>query len=74
MEFKRYKIFRKKGLFEEKSSPYFSVMGDDGKGRTGCLNCDNIMHNTVMHDKFLCYSNLSSWFTYKMRQWWQKLF
>lgn len=71
---KRYKIFRKKGLFEEKSSPYFSVMGDDGKGRTGCLNCDNIMHNTVMHDKFLCYSNLSSWFTYKMRQWWQKLF
>lgn len=70
----RYKIFRKKGLLTEKSNPYFSVMGSDGAGRTGCLNCDNIIHNIVMHDKYLCYSDLGSWFGFKMKQWWEKLF
>jgi len=70
----RYKKFRHNGLTLDKSAPYFSVMGDDGAGRTGCLNCDNIIHNTVMHDKFLCYSNLRRWFVFKMNQWWKKLF
>lgn len=70
----RYKTFRKKGLLLEKSDPYFSVMGSDGAGRTGCLNCDNIIHNTVMHDKYLCYADLPNWFRFKMKQWWEKLF
>jgi MoaA/NifB/PqqE/SkfB family radical SAM enzyme len=68
----RYEKFRYNGKTLEKSAPYFSVMGNDGAGQSGCLNCDNIMHNTAMHDKFLCYSSLPRWFIFKMGQWKKK--
>ncbi len=68
----RYEKFRHYGKTLKKSAPYFSVMGTDGAGQTGCLNCDNIMHNTVMHDKYLCYSDLTRWFFFKMGQWSRK--
>ncbi len=68
----QYRKFRYNGLTLSKSAPYFSVMGDDGAGRTGCLNCDNIIHNTVMHDKVLCHSDMVKWFFFKLGQWWEK--
>jgi len=68
----RYETFRHNGKTLSKSEPYFSVMGDDGAGLTGCLNCDNIIHNLVMHDKVLCYSDMFRWFTHKLDQWWEK--
>jgi len=68
----RYQTFRHNGKTLSKSEPYFSVMGDDGAGLTGCLNCDNIIHNLVMHDKVLCKSDMVQWFLHKLDQWWEK--
>ncbi len=65
----RYELFRNNGKTLSRSAPYFSVMGNEDVGQSGCLNCDNVMHNTVMHDKYLCYSNLAKWFFFKMGQW-----
>lgn len=68
----RYETFRYNGLNLKKSAPYFAVMGNDGSKLSGCMNCDNIMHNTVMHDKFLCHSRLGKWFVFKMIQRWKR--
>lgn len=63
-----YRKFRYNGKYLDKSAPYFSIMGSDSSGNTGCINCDNIMHNTTMHDKFLCSTNLAKWFIFKLDQ------
>ncbi|MBU1565836.1 MAG: radical SAM protein [Proteobacteria bacterium] len=64
-----YCQFRNNGRFMDKSAAYFSVMSDDNSGVPGCVNCDNVMHNTVMHDKFLFSTRLFSWVSFKLSQW-----
>lgn len=64
-----YCRFRNNGRFMDKSAAYFSVMSHDNSGVPGCVNCDNVMHNTVMHDKFLFCTRLSSWVPFKLSQW-----
>lgn len=69
---RRYRIFRHNGRFMDKTEPYFRLMGSADSTVPGCANCDNIMHNTVMHDKFLFYRELPRWIAFKLRQWQQK--
>ncbi len=64
-----YCQFRNNGRFMDKSAAYFSVMSNDNSGVPGCANCDNVMHNTVMHDKFLFSTRLLSWIPFKLSQW-----
>lgn len=69
---KRYRTFRHNGRFMDKTEPYFRLMGSEQSSVPGCANCDNIMHNTVMHDKFLFYRDLPRWIGFKLKQWRQK--
>ena len=69
---KRYQQFRDKGLTGDKTEPYFDLMGEHGSPIPGCANCDNIMHNTVMHDKYLFYSSIPQWLSFKYYQFRQK--
>ncbi len=63
-----YRKFRHNGKYLDKSEPYFSVMSNENSEVPGCANCDNIMHNTVMHDKYLFYTNLLRWVPFKLSQ------
>ncbi|MFH0782203.1 MAG: radical SAM protein [Pseudomonadota bacterium] len=64
-----YCQFRNNGRFMDKSAAYFSVMSNDNSEVPGCVNCDNVMHNTVMHDKFLFSTRLLGWIPFKLSQW-----
>lgn len=65
----RYTRFRHNGLTMKKSAPYFSAIGNHVTRQTGCYNCDNIMHNLVMHEKFLSYSHYSRWVKFQLSKW-----
>jgi MoaA/NifB/PqqE/SkfB family radical SAM enzyme len=65
----RYMQFRHNSITLKKSAPYFLVMGSDSSGQSGCYNCDNIMHNLVMHEKFLSYSNYYKWVKFELSKW-----
>ncbi len=49
----KYSEFRQNGLALKKSHPYFRAIGNKLTDRTGCYNCDNLMHNLVLHRKVL---------------------
>ncbi len=70
----KYTRFRQNGLSLKKSAPYFSVMGNDQNTGTGCYNCDNLMHNIVMHRKILSHSNISKWAKFEMLHWIRRWF
>lgn len=59
-----YRKFRFNGKMLAKDDPYFAVMSDD-PGKKGCSNCDNIMHNQVMHDKYLYHKDFTQWLKVK---------
>jgi MoaA/NifB/PqqE/SkfB family radical SAM enzyme len=65
----KYTRFRHNGLTLEKSAPYFSAIGNKVTSQTGCYNCDNIMHNLVMHEKYLFYSNYKKWVKFQLHKW-----
>jgi len=54
----KYSKFRQNGLALKKSHPYFLAMGNNLTDQTGCYNCDNLMHNLVLHRKILYQSSV----------------
>jgi len=62
----KYSRFRYNGLTLKRSNPYYSVMGNDLTKQTGCYNCDNLMHNLVMHRKILSQTSISKWVGFEL--------
>ena len=63
-----YRKFRYNGKVLSKEDPYFAVMSDDPR-KKGCSNCDNVMHNRVMHDKYLYHENFWLWLGFMLSKW-----
>jgi len=65
----RYKRFRRNGLKLKRSHTYYSIMGNELQKGSGCYNCDNLMHNTVMHRRRLSQGNVLRWAAFELRHW-----
>ena len=65
----RYKRFRRNGLKMKRSNAYYSLMGNKLQKDSGCYNCDNLMHNTVVHRKRLSQGNVLRWATFELLHW-----
>jgi len=65
----RYTRFRRNGLKLKRTDPYYSIMGNDLNKATGCYNCDNLMHNIVVHRKKLSQANILKWVKFELLQW-----
>ena len=65
----RYKRFRRNGLKLKRSDAYYSIMGNELQNDSGCYNCDNLMHNTIVHRKKLSQGNILRWVTFEALHW-----
>ena len=64
----RYKKFRENEVGLKKSHPYLRTMGNNLTDQTGCYNCDNLMHNLVLHRKILYQSSLYKQLGFEIRR------
>jgi len=65
---RRYNRFRSNGLRLKKSHPYYAAIGNKLDQESGCYNCDNLMHNMVVHRKRLAQGSALRWAMFELAQ------